>query len=182
MWPVFGGQVIGRPYQGTHVPGAGGVAANWESDNAWDIGVPVGTPVYAVADGTIGSQFGRLGSTNLALQGLRLHLETQKGEAYYAHLSRYASGIHPGARVRAGQVIGYTGSANGVAHLHYAVTPGSALALDKAGRGAPGAGDGGAAAVGSSASSFTSGCASTLVYEAAIVGAFVYALHATGAF
>ncbi len=41
------GPVIGLPYHGTHTLG------NWQSDNALDIRVPVGTPVIALADGEI---------------------------------------------------------------------------------------------------------------------------------
>src|SRR5581483_3802475 len=65
------GEVIGLPYQGSHT-----LYDNWESDNALDIATPVGTPVYAVADGTIGDQIGSLGSSDPHLDGLRLHLVT----------------------------------------------------------------------------------------------------------
>jgi murein DD-endopeptidase MepM/ murein hydrolase activator NlpD len=111
------GKLIGFPNQGTHTLG------NWESDNAVDISASVGTPVVAMFDGTIGSQFGSLGEGG-RFAGLRLHLDGKGNNAYYAHLSRFAAGIRPGTRVRKGQVIGYSGSANGVAHLHLAVLHG----------------------------------------------------------
>ena len=107
------GKVIGTPYAGTHTLG------NWESDNAVDIAVPEGTPVRAVADGVIGPQFGALGSGDPRFAGLRLHLASKGNEFYYAHLSRFAQGIKPGVRVRAGEILGYSGSANGVEHLHF---------------------------------------------------------------
>jgi len=111
------GQIIGTPYSGTHTLG------NWESDNAVDVGVPVGTPVYAVANGSIGSQFGALGSNNPRMAGLRLHLNSGGGhEYYYAHLSKFAPGIKPGSQVAKGQLLGYSGSANGTAHLHFGAT------------------------------------------------------------
>lgn len=92
---------------------------NWQSDRALDLGVKFGTPVYAVADGVIGQRFGALNSRDPKMQGLRLNLEgTAQGNFYYAHLSRFANGIRPGARVRRGQLLGYTGRANGVDHLH----------------------------------------------------------------
>jgi|SRR5215471_2987405 len=119
--PVEHGKVIGTPYQGTHAVAfnkAGG-SDNWESENANDIAVPVGTPIYAVSNGTIGSQFGSLG-TGGRFAGLRLHLVGAKNEWYYAHLSKFAPGIKPGTRVRAGELLGYSGEANGVAHLHIA--------------------------------------------------------------
>jgi murein DD-endopeptidase MepM/ murein hydrolase activator NlpD len=112
------GKLIGFPYQGTHTLG------NWESDNAVDVAVPVGTPLRAESNGVIGPQFGSLGSSG-RFEGKRLHLVTGNNEYYYAHLSRYAPGIRPGVRVRKGQIIGYSGSANGVAHLHFGAKHGN---------------------------------------------------------
>ena len=43
---------------------------------------------------------------------------------YYAHLDRYADGLHEGQVVKRGEVIGYvgtTGNARGTAHLHFAI-------------------------------------------------------------
>lgn len=117
------GKIIGTPNQGTHNLG------NWESDNAIDVALPVGTPVVAMADGVIGPQFGSLGSTSSRFAGLRLHLVTADNEMYYAHLSKFAAGIKPGAQVKKGQVIGYSGSANGVAHLHLGVKVGDPTSL-----------------------------------------------------
>lgn len=120
------GKLIGTPYQGTHAKAFNvqGGSDNWASENAVDIAAPVGTPVKAVADGVIGPQFGSLGSGG-RFAGLRLHLISRGNEFYYAHLSRYAQGIGPGTRVRRGQVIGYSGEANGVAHLHFAQAKGN---------------------------------------------------------
>ena len=106
------GPLIGTPYSGTHTLG------NWESDNAVDIKVPVGTPVVAPEDGVIGSQIGALDSSSPRMAGLRVHLDGPADAFYFAHLSRLA--VQPGQHVRAGDVIGYSGSANGVAHLHFA--------------------------------------------------------------
>src|SRR4051794_28244529 len=41
------GKLIGFPHQGTHTLG------NWQSDNAVDISVPVGTPMLSLSDGTV---------------------------------------------------------------------------------------------------------------------------------
>jgi murein DD-endopeptidase MepM/ murein hydrolase activator NlpD len=109
-------RIIGTPYSGTHTRG------NWQSDNAVDLSTPVGTPVLAVRAGVIGSQIGPLSSSDPALAGLRVNLSmSEGGGAYYAHLSRLV--VRAGQRVVAGQVLGYSGSANGVAHLHFAVEP-----------------------------------------------------------
>jgi murein DD-endopeptidase MepM/ murein hydrolase activator NlpD len=105
--------VIGVPYQGSHT-----LFGNWESDNAVDISVPVGTPVYATESGVIGSRIGAFSSGDPHLQGLRVNLQGKNDAFYYAHLSRLA--VHAGQRVAKGQLLGYSGSANGVAHLHFA--------------------------------------------------------------
>ena len=114
------GKIIGTPFHGTHTLG------NWESDRALDIAVPVGTPIYSPFGGTIGSQFGSLGAPGSSrFAGLRLHVQNPANEFYGAHLSRFAPGIKPGTRVRQGQLLGYSGSASGVAHLHEAVRSGN---------------------------------------------------------
>lgn len=110
------GQINGRPYQGTHSRG------NWQSDNAIDLNIPVGTPIYAVADGVVGPRIGAIDSSDPRLQGLRLTLETQGNAFFYAHLSKLVVGA--GERVKKGQLLGYSGSANGVPHLHLGVQNG----------------------------------------------------------
>jgi len=116
------GKIIGTPYSGTHTLG------NWESDNAVDVSVPIGTPIRAPFSGTIGSQFGSLGEGG-RFAGLRMHVVGRGNEAYLAHLSKMAPGIKPGARVRAGQIVGYSGEANGVPHLHFGLERGNPLSL-----------------------------------------------------
>lgn len=90
---------------------------NWQSIWAVDLGVPIGTPVYASFSGTIvtvhSGQSGRFA-------GISVGLDSGRGlAAYYAHLS--ATDVRPGESVVAGQVIGRTGEADGVAHLHFAL-------------------------------------------------------------
>jgi murein DD-endopeptidase MepM/ murein hydrolase activator NlpD len=118
---ILGGKfsVGGGPGQGTHTLG------NWQSDNAVDLMAPKGTPIYAVADGVIDERFGSLGGPSSRFGGARLTINGADGNRfYYAHLSRYAKGIEPGARVRRGDLIGYVGTANGVDHLHFGVERG----------------------------------------------------------
>lgn len=124
--PVNSVNLIGFPYAGTHKPGAT-TPASWESDNAIDIGVPTGTPIYATADGVIGSRIGAFTNGNPYTAGLRVHLVTKGNEFYYGHLSRLV--VHAGQHVRAGQIIGYSGSANGVQHLHFASRSGNPVNL-----------------------------------------------------
>jgi murein DD-endopeptidase MepM/ murein hydrolase activator NlpD len=104
------GKLIGGPNQGTHTLG------NWQSDNAVDIGVPVGTPMVALQDGVVvkvkhhpqGS--GRFAGDQITVKG------ANGNEYFYAHGK---ASVKPGQRIRKGQSLGSTGSANGVAHLHF---------------------------------------------------------------
>jgi murein DD-endopeptidase MepM/ murein hydrolase activator NlpD len=112
------GQLGGTPGQGTHSFSA--APNNWQSDNAVDIMLPNGSPLYAVSDGTVCGScgFGELAAgTASRFAGMRFTLNADDGiDWYYAHLTRMA--VRPGARVKRGQLVGYSGSANGVAHLH----------------------------------------------------------------
>ena len=83
-----------------------------------DYGAPTGTRVVAVANGTLVSAAWSGGSGNM----VRLR-HTNGYETYYLHLSRFANGLRPGARIAQGQTIGYVGS-TGLAtgpHLHFGV-------------------------------------------------------------
>lgn len=90
-----------------------------------DIVAPAGSPVVAVADGTVF----RLSRTERGLGGLYVWLRDRAGnEYYYAHLKFVAPGINEGSRVAVGQVlggVGQTGDARGtVNHLHFEIRPG----------------------------------------------------------
>lgn len=83
-----------------------------------DFGAPIGTAVYAAADGVI-EKAGRFSSYG---NYIRLRHSAKMSTAY-AHLSRYGKGIRPGTRVKQGQIIGYvgnTGRSTGP-HLHFEV-------------------------------------------------------------
>ena len=57
--------------------------------------------------------------------GERINLYGSGQGFYFAHLSKLAPGIQQGADVEKGQLLGYTGEANGVQHLHFGVEHGS---------------------------------------------------------
>ncbi len=87
-----------------------------------DLFAATGTPVLAIADGTLS----RVGVN--ALGGNRLWLTDDAGnEFYYAHLSAYVREAVEGARVRAGQVIGFVGNTGQAIttppHLHFEIHP-----------------------------------------------------------
>ena len=81
-----------------------------------DYGAPHGAPIVAVAAGTVVSAGWAGGG------GKQVRLRHAGGfETYYLHLSSFAKGVHPGARVDQGQLIGRvgaTGTATG-AHLDF---------------------------------------------------------------
>ena len=84
--------------------------------NGIDIPGPVGTPIYATADGTVG-RAQRLG-------GYGLYVEIEHGlslQTRYGHLSQIL--VQPGQRVRRGDLIGLMGSTGRStgSHLHYEV-------------------------------------------------------------
>lgn len=118
-----GQRLIGRPYQGTHTLG------NWQSDNAVDLGTAIGTPVCAIAAGTIGRIKQHDPNPRSRYAGVSVYLDVGGRQWWYTHLTRVAPGIVQGARVSAGQIIGYSGAANGVPHLHLGVNNGNPIAL-----------------------------------------------------
>ncbi len=81
-----------------------------------DYAAPRGTPVWAVADGTVISR-GYSGGL-----GHLVKVRHANGYvSYYGHLSRYPRGLKVGQRVQQKEVIGYVGS-TGIStgpHLHY---------------------------------------------------------------
>ena len=88
-----------------------------------DIFAAAGTPIVAVADGSLYN----VGYNGLG--GWRLWLRDGNGTTYYfAHMTSYAPAAREGASVARGTVIGYvgnTGDAQGASpHLHFEIHPG----------------------------------------------------------
>jgi len=87
---------------------------------AIDIGAPRGTPVLATSDGEI------VKIPRERRGGRTIYMKDPSGQYlfYYAHLSKYATGLKPGVKVRRGDVIGYVGATGHVVggpHLHFSV-------------------------------------------------------------
>ena len=83
-----------------------------------DFAAPTGTPIIAAGSGVI-TEAGWYGSYG---RYIRIRHNSTYDTAY-AHMSRIARGIRPGARVEQGQIIGYvgtTGRSTGP-HLHYEI-------------------------------------------------------------
>jgi len=70
-----------------------------------DYAAPYGTPIYAVADGTI-SRAGRTRGNGIFV---KIHHD-KRFDTQYLHMQKRAEGIRVGKRVQQGDVIGYVGS------------------------------------------------------------------------
>jgi murein DD-endopeptidase MepM/ murein hydrolase activator NlpD len=105
----------------------GDVPGNWHHGD--DIFAALGTPVLAVADGTLN----RVGWEHLG--GWRLWVrDGMRNQFYYAHLSGYSSLALHSRRVKAGDVIGFIGNTGDAfatsPHLHFEIHPHQLLRLN----------------------------------------------------
>jgi len=94
-----------------------------------DIFAAYGSPIVAVQDGTI------TGVDTTGIGGNNIHLTNARGDYfYYAHLSRFATGLQVGQQVVAGQTIGYVGNTGDAVttppHLHFEIHPDGGPAVD----------------------------------------------------
>jgi murein DD-endopeptidase MepM/ murein hydrolase activator NlpD len=83
-----------------------------------DFGAATGTPIYAAGDGVVEFVGVKGGYGNY----IRVK-HTDKYASAYGHISRFATGVAPGRKVKQGQIIAYVG-ATGMAtgpHLHYEI-------------------------------------------------------------
>jgi hypothetical protein len=113
-------------YVDTYGAYRGDVPGNWHHGD--DIFAVLGTPVLAVADGTLN----RVGWERLG--GWRLWVrDSKRNEFYYAHLSGYSPLALHSKHVKAGDVIGFIGNTGDAfttsPHLHFEIHPHSLLQL-----------------------------------------------------
>jgi len=122
---LLGGASVSIPSDGAHKGQAG-----WQSNNAWDIKASVGSPVYALADGTL-QTFKDYGKNIIKTKGKKLYGQsfTVKSEGglpdvYYTHL--YGSPLKQGDKIQCGQFIGYVMDMPGSSydHVHIGVETG----------------------------------------------------------
>ena len=128
--PVLGGGPYVFPVYGpvSFVDTFGSARADVSWHHGDDIFAPLGSPILAVADGTLFSVgWNRIG-------GNRVWLRDRVGNYfYYAHLAAFSTLAVDGAKVRAGDVIGFVGNTGDAAgtpyHLHFEIHPVSLLSL-----------------------------------------------------
>jgi murein DD-endopeptidase MepM/ murein hydrolase activator NlpD len=116
VFPVFG--------SGAHCADDWGGARQIGPHQGNDCFAPFGTPVLAVADGTLN----RVGT--LPISGNRLWLRSDDGDSFfYAHLSAFAPEAVDGAEVKAGTLLGFTGNTGDAEptppHVHFEIHPGA---------------------------------------------------------
>ncbi|WP_342375803.1 peptidoglycan DD-metalloendopeptidase family protein [Myxococcus stipitatus] len=92
-----------------------------KNHNGVDYGTPIGTPVWAVADGTVTQAAYSGAAGNMVVLRHANGYETQ-----YMHLSKFGEGIRVGARVSQKQVIAYSGNTGRSTgpHLHFGMKRG----------------------------------------------------------
>lgn len=95
-----------------------------------DIIAARGNLLYAVADGTISTQYWDYAGRS---SGNGLKITAADGTYFvYLHLSGFAPGIERGTEVKAGDVIGFVGTTGSSAtpHLHFEIHPGGGAAVN----------------------------------------------------
>ncbi|MEP6892553.1 MAG: M23 family metallopeptidase [Gaiellaceae bacterium] len=122
VFPVYGPASFGDSFGASRPDVKGG----WHHGE--DIFAPLGTPLLAVAAGTVHT----VGWNQIG--GWRFWLRDEQGnEFYYAHLSAYSPLAVEGKHVDAGDVIGFLGKSGdaefSLPHLHFEIHPAALQAL-----------------------------------------------------
>jgi murein DD-endopeptidase MepM/ murein hydrolase activator NlpD len=95
---------------------------NWQSDHAWDIMAPVGTPVYAIESGKV-SHF----SGDLVLRGYvwgyGITITSNNDKFFYTHLQSRNPNLKVGDEVKKGDFLGIIGRPNNIwaPHVHIGI-------------------------------------------------------------
>lgn len=105
---------------------------NWQSDNAWDLAAPEGTPVFSITDGTVvkvknstPSKDGKVYGMSVTVDGGKLY-----PSVFYTHLGSVAVSV--GDKIKFGQQIGTIGASsdpNMPRHVHIGLDSGHISSL-----------------------------------------------------
>jgi murein DD-endopeptidase MepM/ murein hydrolase activator NlpD len=120
VFPVYGDARVADDF---------GAARQIGAHQGNDIFAAFGSPVLAVADGTLN----RVGT--LPISGNRLWLKTERGDSFfYAHISAFGPEAVSGRKVKAGTLLGFVGNTGDAEptppHLHFEIHPGDKKAID----------------------------------------------------
>ena len=123
---ILGKNKIKIPQDGAHKGQSG-----WQSNNAWDIAVPIGTPVYAVNSGTVvtftnnGPNIIRKNGKKIFGTGFTVKTDNKLPSVFYTHLKDTT--ISKGSKISCGQLLGYVMDFPGSSydHLHIGVEKGN---------------------------------------------------------
>ena len=123
---ILGSNKIKIPKDGAHKGQSG-----WQSNNAWDIAVPIGTPVYAVNSGTVvtftnhGPNIIRKNGKKIFGTGFTVKTDNKLPSVFYTHLKDTT--ISKGSKISCGQLLGYVMDFPGSSydHLHIGVETGN---------------------------------------------------------
>ena len=117
-----GGNIIGRPGQGTHN------ASDWQSRNAWDIAGPEGTEVFSMTTGVVSKikkDNGTLVHSGVKkIYGDQVSIKSTDGkpDIFYTHIK---ASVKVGDKVNEGDVIGTIMQTKGIPpHVHVGVSTG----------------------------------------------------------
>ena len=133
--PVQGQGWAGTPTSGAGILGGkwtmgGGISehmsrplGNWQSDHAWDMMAPAGTPVYAPANTIVTKA--RFSDNGKTVWGYQVTLSGSGNSFFLTHLGSLAKNLRVGRRLRRGQLIGWLGNPPYFApHLHIGIKRG----------------------------------------------------------
>lgn len=126
------------PWEGDWPISAGWRYSSGNPHYAWDIACPMGTPLYAIGDGTIvdcndgvrdqppGTPAGSGAPSNWIILKFTAPAGKYKGQtlhAYYQHLTKGGVKVRKGQRVKCGDLIGKSGNSGNTTgpHLHLTV-------------------------------------------------------------
>jgi hypothetical protein len=102
---LFGSAKSGLDTAAPAHPNWGDLQSVWQNNNAWDLGVAAGTPVYAIADGTVSNVgFYENGNT---VWGYKFTLVSSNNSFFLTHLDSVV--VSAGTSVKKGDLVGYIG-------------------------------------------------------------------------
>jgi hypothetical protein len=102
---IFGTAKSGLPISTPAHPPWGGLPFIWQNNNAWDLGIAAGTPVYAVVAGTISDV--KFSENFNTVWGYNVTVNGSSNTFFHTHLDHAV--VANGASVAKGQLIGYVG-------------------------------------------------------------------------